>query len=83
MPMGTSHPCATDTVYVLMRASDSVPKGLPIHVSVGLTVLVPLGVCLVSSDFQSCANGGLSVPIGPLILMFANWIHPFYVPIRL
>lgn len=55
------------------------PKGLPIHVSVGLTLLVPVGVCLVSSGiFNLCANGlSLSVPIGPLILMFANWIHPF------
>ena len=36
----------------MLRASNSVPKGLPIHVSIGLAVLVPVGSALWQVGFS-------------------------------
>lgn len=93
---GTSHPCTTDTIYVLMRSYNSVPKGLPIYVSLGLAILVPMGVYLVSNGIFSLYADGTIHPCTNRLSVLVPMEYPsqcqwglkclcqsIYVPMRL
>lgn len=75
-----------------MRSSNSVPKGLPTHLTVGLAVLVPVEVYFVSNGiFKSlcqwdnkavCLGGasGVSIQWGLRYLCWSDL--SIYVPVR-